>query len=377
MADESFQEKEHKPTGKRLGELHKKGTVMRSRDFAGGVLFIAAFMELYYFSSRFKLRLEDNFITAFKSIRYVLFNHDQIFHILSKMVVDNILLILPNLCSLVVIVLFTPVIFGGWNFTLHPLKFSFSKFNVVHNLMNMFSMKMFVDIGKSMLKAFFIIGALIFFISHNQNSILNLMNLSSTNAINGGFTLIVEFLVVICILVMVIAGIDMGYTYYTYTKQIKMTTQEVKDESKDAEGSPMVKQKIRSKQYALLKQRLMKSVPRANVIVTNPTHYAIALRYDDSKDKAPKVIAKGKDLIAQQIRLIAISNAVPIYEAPLLARAIYFSTQIGYEIPPGLYKAVAIVLTYVQQLKNYQLGKGIVPQYVRDLEIPEELIYDE
>ena len=168
---------------------------------------------------------------------------------------------------------------------------------------------------------------------------------------------------------------DVFYQYAQFQNQSKMSDQELKDEYKDAEGSAEVKRKIRSSQFAMYRQRLSVSVPRANVIVTNPTHYAIALRYEANKDKAPKVVAKGKGPVAQQIRSLAIANGVPIYEAAPLARAIYHTTKLNTEIHPELYMSVAIVLSYVHQLKNYQMGIGKQPEYVEDLEIPKEFIF--
>jgi flagellar biosynthetic protein FlhB len=156
-----------------------------------------------------------------------------------------------------------------------------------------------------------------------------------------------------------------------------MTTQEMKEESKDVDGNPEVKRKIRSKQYALARQRLSVSVPQATVVVTNPTHYAIALRYDETKDNAPKILAMGKDYIATQIRQLAVANAVPIYEAPPLARAIYHTGNIGSEVHPALYMSVAIVLSYVSQLQNYQRGAGQLPLPVSDLKIPDDFVYSE
>jgi len=194
-------------------------------------------------------------------------------------------------------------------------------------------------------------------------------------SINVGYSIIKSFIILLCITLIALMAFDVFYQYVQFQNQSKMTGQELKDEYKDTEGSVDVKRKIRSAQFALLRQRLAVSVPQANVVITNPTHYAIALKYDAKKDRAPKVVAKGKGPLAQQIRFLAIANAIPIYEAPPLARAIYHTSKVNTEIHPELYMSVAIVLSYVHQLKNYQMGAGKQPDFVEDLEIPKEFIY--
>ncbi len=156
-----------------------------------------------------------------------------------------------------------------------------------------------------------------------------------------------------------------------------MTDQEVRDEGKESEGNPEVKRKIRSTQLQRLRQRLQQAVPKSTVVITNPTHYAVALAYDSQRDNAPRIMARGCDLIAHEIRMLAVANAIPIYEAPVLARAIYHSGKVGREIHPGLYMAVAIVLSYVHQLKSFQVGVGAAPVPVYEFDIPTELIFKE
>jgi flagellar biosynthetic protein FlhB len=166
--------------------------------------------------------------------------------------------------------------------------------------------------------------------------------------------------------------IDAIYNLLSFRKKTKMTFKEVKDERKNTEGSPEVKQKVRSKQQTMARLNMQRDVPNSTVVITNPTHFAVALKYEESIDSAPKIMAKGMDNMAQEIRRLAIKSSVPIYQAPTLARAIYHSGKVGSYIDEDLYQAVAIVLSYIYQLKQYQQGNGSPPDYVQSLPIPEE-----
>ena len=170
--------------------------------------------------------------------------------------------------------------------------------------------------------------------------------------------------------------LDMVHSYFGYQKKVMMSLQEVKDEQKETDGNPEIKRKIRAAQMAASRQRIQLDVPSATVIITNPTHYSVALKYTEHVDKAPKIIAMGKNNLAAEIRLTAIKHAIPIYEAPELARAIYFTGKVGSYIIDDLYMAVAIVLSYIAQLKNYQIGLGNKPDYVNDLQVPKQYHFD-
>jgi flagellar biosynthetic protein FlhB len=176
---------------------------------------------------------------------------------------------------------------------------------------------------------------------------------------------------------LLIALIDVPFQLWNHNRQLKMTKQELKDESKETDGNPEQKGRIRQMQIELSQQRMMQDVPQADVVITNPTHYAVALRYDQSGDGAPMVVAKGADIMAQQIRMVADANEVPILEAPPLTRAVYYNTEIGEEIPAGLYIAIAQVLAFVFQLRRYNNRGGKKPHInTEDLPIPDELKRD-
>src|SRR3990167_2080962 len=358
MADND-QEKQHLPTGKRIADLRRRGNVMRSRDLSGGLLFTVSVGLIILMSLDFKQLFQRNFITAFSSIPYAMYETSYITTVLRQLMLNTFDLLVPIFCILFITAFLSAFVFGGWNFTLEALQLKFEKLDPTTGIMRILApTQAMIEIIRSMIKAFFFLGVLFSYFIVNRHSIFNLSKAPTLSAIYLSCFTVKGFIIILCASLLFTILFDIAYQQYRYLEQAKMTTQELKDEHKDIEGNMEKKRKVRSKQIALLKQRLIQSVPTASVVITNLTHYAVALRYHNGKDKAPKVVAKGKGYIAHQIRQIAIANGVTIYQAPPLARAIYHSTKLNHEVHPGLYKAVAIVLTYVYQLKNYQMGSG-------------------
>lgn len=377
MSDEA-QEKKHAATGKRLTELRRRGTVLRSRDMSGGMVFLVAVGVFLFTAAQFKAQFMENFTDAFTGIRHVQEHQEFLAFFVHKLLIENIKLLLPVFLLALLTVFLSPFLFGGWNFTLETLQFNLGKISPLNNLKRMFSpIQASIEILRSMFKCLVIMSVLILFIYNNREEIYDLPNYPVQVGMEMGCLMLRSFVIYLSLSLVLIVASDVLYHYLQFQKQTKMTSQEIKDEHKETEGNVEVKRKMRGKQLMMLKHRLSKTVPQATVIITNPSHYAVALRYENKKDNAPKVVAKGKDEIAQQIRYLAITNAIPIYEAPPLARAIYHTTHIGAEIHPDLYMAVAIVLSYVHQLKNYQLGMGQAPQFVSQFELPKEFIYEE
>lgn len=376
MSDQAT-EKQHQATGKRIEELRKQGQIMRSRDLTSGMVFIVAVLGLIFMAGHIKDRMEANFIACFTNIKLVMQTNGFQDGLLQRVALENFLILLPLFGFVVGSALLSPYIFGGWNFSMQSVKFKGESLDPIKNLKNIFSAKMIMNIIKSVLKVAIILGVLSIFAYTKKSQIDGLINLPVTTAVEAGSGIITQFIIVISSSLLFIILYDVVVSFIEYQKKIKMTTQELKDENKETEGNADVKRKIRAVQFAMMKQRLTLTVPKAHVVITNPTHYAIAIRYDDKKDRAPRVVAKGKDEIARQIRQLAISNGVPIYEAPVLARAIFNTSKIGTEVNPALYMGVAIVLSYVHQLKNYQLGLGSQPQLVSDLKVPKEFVYNE
>ena len=375
MAEEASSEKQHQASAKRIADLRKQGQTMRSRDLSGGLVLLSTGITLIYLASHLQKQFFDNFITSFQAISSILQESEFPGEFLRDLVLKNFTTLLPLFGLSLTAALASPFLFGGWNFSMGSVEFKFEKLNPMKYIKNIFSMRIYMEVIRAIAKVAIIFGVMLFFIIGNKHYFNQLTMVSPKLAIYGGFALIEKFVVVMGLALMIVVAFDMLYHYFEYQQRVKMTTQELKDENKESDGNPEVKRKIRSKQYGLMRQHLSKTVPKADVIITNPTHYAVALSYDDQKHKAPKIVAKGKDYIAHQIRQLAIANSVPIYEAPPLARAVYHTGNIGSEIHHGLYMAVAIVLSYVQQLRNYQQGFGQPPVHTTELQIPDELFY--
>lgn len=374
---EQAEQREHQATDKRLTELRERGDTLRSKDLSGGLTLGTAIIAIVFMSSSYFTQFENNFIYSFHNIKNILNNENQFTIVFRNVCMNNLLVLIPLLTILYGMAFASVFLLGGWNFSLKAIKFNFDKLNPFNNLKMIFSSRLFIDMAKSFAKLLIIAICFYYFIHSNKEVLLSLSYLKFDAIIRVFFTCILHFTIVIIMGVIVIMAIDVMTNYYNYQSKTKMTTQELKDEYKETEGNVDIKRKLRSLQMALAKQKIPQMVPKATVVITNPTHYAVALQYKEGKDHAPKVIAKGKGSVAAYIRRIAIQNGVPLYEEPPLARALFHTTKLGGLINPGLYMAVAIVLTYINQVRRYQSGLGPLPEKQTNLAIPPEFAFKE
>jgi len=241
---------------------------------------------------------------------------------------------------------------GGLLFSAESVSFKLEKLDPVKGLGRVFSTKGLIELVKALLKFFLVLGVAVLVYKLMEREVMALIRLDVMDGIARAGGMILLALVLLSATLVLIAAIDVPYQLWSHTKQMKMTKQEVKDESKETDGRPEVKARVRQLQREASQRRMLQDVPDADVVITNPTHYSVALKYDTDGSGAPRVVAKGQDLIALQIRSIAIENAVIIYEEPPLARALYGTTEIGDEIPGPLFLAVARVLAYVFHLRK-------------------------
>jgi len=303
-----------------------------------------------------------------------MFDSAELLRFTGQALADAFLAFIPFLMILFFAALLAPMALGGWSFSPKAVIPNWGKLNPAKGLGRMFSLRAPVEGLKAFAKFAVVAIASVIILSQWAGDIFMLSNeplrqgLAHTAHIVGW-----SFLAVSSVLV-VIAAVDVPFQLWNHANKLKMTKQEVKDEQKQTDGSPEVKNRIRAVQRQMAQQRMMQDIPTADVVVTNPTHYAVALRYDQEGNGAPKVVAKGADLIAGQIRKVATANDVAIVEAPPLARALYFNTDIGQEIPAGLYVAVAQLLAYIYQLKNMQAAGREAPAAPVDLPVPAELL---
>lgn len=292
---------------------------------------------------------------------------------LSVAIQGTLLLLAPFFLWVVVLSLFSSVALGGIAFSSEAMSPKLSKLNPIKGLKRIFSMRGLLEMVKAMAKFILIGGATSLIIWQSLDSFIGLSGMELEPAMSELVDLIGWSFVLISSTLILMAAIDVPFQVWDHKRQMKMTRQEVREEMKDTEGRPEVKGRIRNLQREMATRRMMEEVPKADVIVTNPTHYAVALRYDQSKMTAPKVVAKGRELVAANIRKVGEEHNVPVMESPVLARAIYFHTELGECIPAGLYLAVAKVLAYVFQLKSYRSEGGEAPKVPGELEVPADL----
>ncbi|BBA34339.1 flagellar biosynthetic protein FlhB [Methylocaldum marinum] len=374
MAEASDQERTEDPTSKRLIDARKKGRIPRSRELNTLVVLLTGSVAIFVFGGSIAQVLWQIMDNDFRLSRRDLFDPMAPIAHLGRDLLAAGQVLLPILGLAVLAALAAPAALGGWNFSAENLAPKPEKLNPMKGLGRMVSVQALAELVKSILK-FLLIGfvSAALLMSHFDD-LIALGRQPLLPAANRTVQLIMTFVFWLCASLGLIAVIDVPFQLWNHKRQLKMTRQEVKDEMRDMEGKPEVKSRIRSLQMALAQRRMMDEVPKADVIVTNPTHYAVALKYDQASMRAPRVVAKGADLVAAQIRSLAVGAGVPLLSAPPLARALYASTELGREIPAGLYFAVAQVLAYVYQIKAARMFGGDIPTPPTDFEIPDEFL---
>ncbi|RUR08336.1 flagellar biosynthesis protein FlhB [Legionella sp. km772] len=373
MAEEDqAQEKTEEPSAKRLREAKEKGQVARSKDFNATLILLFTAMGFSMFGQKITNHLVTMMREAFEFNADLLTTTASTMERLYYLSQYGVKSILPLLIVIFVLSLAAPLLIGGWVFSKESLSPKFSRLNPLKGFARMVSVKGLMEMLKALLKVILVAAVSILVMKIEIPLLLALGNSPLEVAISEGTNIIVKSFAWISASLIVIALIDVPFQLYEHHKALKMTKQELKDEYKDTEGKPEVKGAIRRAQHEVARRRMMAEVPKADVVLTNPTHYAVAISYKNKKSKAPIVVAKGRDLIAFQINNEAQKNNVPIISVPPLARAIYFSTKLNKEIPRGLYIAVAQVLAYVFQLSDKQRYDH-KPAILQDVPIPPEL----
>ena len=358
---EDGQERTESATPKRLEEARRRGHVPRSRELNAAAVTLAAGGALYMLGGKLGVAMS-GIMRANLSLtpRQALDEH-QLIPALSGSVRIALEALIPIFGLVVLAAVLAPMMLGGWNFSSQALMPDFTRLNPVAGFKRMLSVNGLVELAKSIAK-FVVVGfVVVLVLRHDAPELMSLGREPVGSAIGHALSLSGHALIAMSSALLLIAGIDVPYQLYSYAKQMRMSREEIRQEAKESDGSPEVKAQIRRIQQELAQRRMMEDVPKADVVVTNPTHFAVALRYDEKRMRAPVVVAKGADLIAARIREIAAENNVAIFEAPPLARVLHKHVDIGREIPASLYVAVAQVLTYVFQLRAAKKGMAIMP----------------
>ncbi|MFN2381790.1 MAG: flagellar biosynthesis protein FlhB [Guyparkeria sp.] len=359
--NENGQEKTEEPSEKRLRDAREKGQVARSRELNSFVLTVGSATVFLVFGGQMMLGLAEVVRDSFIISRADVFDQAAMFSRLASAFANGFLAFVPIFFATIVLAIAATLAVGGWNFSTQAMAPKLSKMDPIAGLKRIFGVKALMELGKTFAKFTLIaaIGIAVFFALDAQFMSLGLQPFDAALA-HAGWLIGWGFLAVSFGLLLV-ALVDVPFQIWQHNKQQRMTFQEVRDEHKDTEGRPEIKQRIRQTQMQMSQRRMMEAVPEADVVVTNPTHYAVALKYDAEGVGAPIVVAKGVDEMALNLRKIAASHGVEIFEAPPLARALYTHVEIDEVIPAALYTAVAQVLAYVYQLRQAASGAGETP----------------
>jgi flagellar biosynthetic protein FlhB len=288
----------------------------------------------------------------------------------AALLIDVLLAFAPVAAALMLVAVGAPLLIGGWNFSTKAFMPNFGKLNPLSGLGNLVSSNALVELGKAVGKTI-LVGVVAWIVVRGKQDAVMALALEPLNVGSAhlGQLLLQCFMLIVAALV-AIAAVDVPYQLWHHASKLKMTREELRQEAKESEGNPEIKAKIRATQREMARRRMMSEIPTADVVVTNPTHFAVALKYTDGKMRAPRVVAKGADEVAAKIRELAAEHHVPLLEAPPLARALFRHAELGDEIPEALYTAVAEVLAYVFQLKAHASHGGLKPTAPTALEVP-------
>lgn len=378
MADEdSSAEKTEEPTSRRLEQAREEGQIARSRELNTTALLMAGSAGLLMYGPSISDAMARLMRHNFDIPREAIFDTASMIRYLASSCYLAGSAVAPLMLLATLAAMIGPIALGGWLFSSKTLMPKASRIDPLAGLKRMFSMNALVELGKGILKVSLIGFVSYLVVRHDTNLVIDLDRADIDEAMVHSMQLTAWAALLIASSTILIAVIDVPYQMWDHNKKLRMSLQEIKDEMKDTEGKPEVKGRIRQLQHEMARRRMMAKVPEADVVITNPEHFAVALKYDQGRPGAPVMVAKGIDETAMKIREIAAANNVKIFPAPPLARAIYYTTKLDQEIPEGLYLAVAQVLAYVYQLKTYKPGRSKKPMEPKEFRIPESMHYDE
>ncbi len=374
---ESGADKSEEPTEKRLRESREKGQLARSHELSTVAVTLGGIGGLLASGGGLAQTLMAMMQGTFELSRETLLDEGAMVRLLMGSGLMALEAIMPLLIALLIASIVGPVALGGWLFSAKAMAPKVSRMNPAAGLKRMFSTKALVELLKALGKFLVVLGVALLVLSAYQDDLLSIAKQPLDLAIMHSVEIVGWCALWMACGLIIIAAVDVPFQLWDNKQKLMMTKQEVKDEYKDSEGKPEVKSRIRQLQRGAAQRRMMQAVPEADVVITNPTHFAVALKYDGDKGGAPRLVAKGGDFVALKIREIAQEHKVTVLESPALARAVYYSTELDQEIPAGLYLAVAQVLAYVYQLRQYRSGKGRRPDPLNNLPIPPDLRRDE
>lgn len=374
--DDSSQEKTEEASARRIEKAREEGQIPRSRDLTTTAVLLLATIGLWGFAGFMGGKLMGITQENFTITREDIFDPNAMIAHLARAIYQGLLSIAPLMALLLVASIVGPIALGGWIMSAKAMEPKLSRMDPIAGIKRIFSPKSLIELMKALGKVLVILLATVWLLKFYAQDMYRLSDESVGNAVIHSLKISIFATMALAAVTIIIAAIDVPLQIYEYNKKLKMSRQDLKDEAKDTDGKPEVKGRIRQLQREMAQRRMMANVPQADVVITNPTHFAVALKYDPENMSTPIMIAKGGDQIALKIREIAKAHNIETMESPALARAIYYTTELDQEIPAGLYLAVAQVLAYVFQLRNFRKGKGQRPSYPRNITLPKDMQFD-
>ena len=371
MANDDFQERTEEATPKRLRDAQEKGQVARSRELNTLGVLVASGVAIGLFGPSVSVSLTDVMRESFAAFEGLRGGHLELIDVLVDGVISGLTALLPIFAVLLLAAAIVPMTTSGWVWSSTPLNFQWERMDLVKGLQRIFSLKGLVELIKAFAKVAFMASVGGAWLYYSMGDVMSLGRELGVGIYEAGEFLLQAFLIVTTPMI-VIAAIDVPFQVWDHAKQLKMSRKEIKDEMKETDGNPELKAKIRQQQQEVASRRMMEAVPGADVIIVNPTHYAVALKYDADTMSAPVLVAKGVDFMAAHIRDIGAAHGVTQVRSPLLARAIFYNAELDYEIPTALFSAVAQVLAYVFRL---QAGQAAYQdsQNIELIDVPSDL----
>lgn len=373
MAEESDLEKTEPASPGRLEKAREEGQVARSRELVTFVMLSTGLAATWIMGETIGSDLSGALRNSLKFERATAFDPAHMIVQSGVVILQAMHALMPLLFAMLIAALVAPMLLGGWLFSGKSLAPNFSKLNPVAGVGRMFSTESLAELTKTIVKSILVGGVAWWVISGNLGQIMDLMREPLHQALPHTMRLMATCCALIIGSLLLVAAIDVPYQLWSHAHKLRMSREDLRQEQKENDGDPQIKAQIRRQQQQVAKRRMMAEVPKADIIVTNPTHFAVALKYRDKEMRAPRVVAKGADLVALRIRAMAMEHNVPILEAPPLTRALFRHTQLGDEIPAALYAAAAEVLAWAYQLQRAGSEGGAVPRTPENLPVPQAL----
>ena len=374
MSESSSEDRTEEPTSRRLSDARKEGQIARSMELPAAAVTISAVGLIFFMGGYLVNKLSERFAAGFHFDRKLVFSSNLLPALFADELLQSFVLIIPIFILTVVVAIVSTGLTGGYNFSMQAVMPKASKLNPFSGLQRIFGPKAWVELGKAILKFVLVTGVVIAILNNNIHTLNLIGRMPIEPALQASGELLTKSALLITLSLLIIAMIDVPYQRWQFMKQMRMTKQQVKDEMRQSEGNPEIKGQIRRKQREMSNARMIDSVKNADVVITNPEHFAVALSYDPNGDSAPILLAKGTDEVAARIREEAQKHGIEIFQAALLARALYFTTEIEHPVPEDLYYAVAQVIAYVFNLAS--ITPGAPPVQKPDPKVPEAMQFD-